>query len=269
MMNKLCLKEKIGDFAFKINPFLNIRVEKNGFRVLNYHSITNDVVEGDDYQMTTPKQLFDKQMEHLSKNEYNVLSYDNIAGKIAQREGLPERTVCVTFDDGFKDNASNAMPILQKYGFKATIFLTVDFIASGKKWLDWNDIAELKKTGIFSFGSHSVSHRKLSGLSMDELKEEIGVSKKILEDHLKIPIFLFAYPFGSYGSFDKRAVEALRREGYKAAFTTVAGFNSINQDPYTIRRTRISWVDDEYEFVKELNGAYDWYRLWQMIQEIR
>jgi len=266
MTKKMYIKKIIADFIFRLKQSFKEVATEDGFRVLNYHSIADGFIDGDSYQMTTPKQLFCEQMKFLHDNGYNVLPYDEVAERIVNAHALPENTVCITFDDGFKDNLTNALPALEKYGFKATIFLTANFISNGKEWLDWNDIGELLKSGTFSFGAHSLSHRKLYGLNENELKDEIGASKKILEDRLKMPITLFAYPFGSYGSFDKKAVGVVMREGYRAAFTTIAGWNRSGSDPYTIRRTRISWFDDNSEFEKELKGAYDWYRLWQLIQ---
>jgi peptidoglycan/xylan/chitin deacetylase (PgdA/CDA1 family) len=102
-------------------------------------------------------------------------------------------------------------------------------------------------------------------LTRDDLESEIYASKRILEDNLKTVVDLFAYPFGSYGSFDNEVKAALKAGGYKAAFTTIAGVNTLSADLFALKRTRISWYDDEAEFLKELEGDYDWYGIWQAL----
>lgn len=268
MSEKLTIKRAIGGFLFNINLLFKTACPDEGFRTLNYHSITDRLVKDEFYQMTTPKELFEDHIRYLAENGYRVVPCADVVNKMAGAEKISPDTICITFDDGFKDNLTNAAPILKKYGFKATIFLTVDFIGSGKTWLDWDEVREILKTGVFLLGSHSLSHRNLDGLNPDELYKEIAVSKDVLEDRLKIPIDLFAYPFGSYGSFNKTSKDMVRSKGYKAGFTSIAGWNSSKSDPYAIRKTRISWFDDGKEFQKELSGAYDWYRIWQKASSI-
>lgn len=268
-MNRRTIKKSISDIVFFAGAFSGNYPQKDGLRVLNYHSITALPVSGDRYQMTTPRELFDGQMRFLKESGYKVLTCGEAFSAVGKSASLPPRTICITFDDGFKDNLVNALPVLRKYGFKATIFLTIDFIGKDDSYLDWKDIDELAMTGLFSFGSHAMSHRKLSLLGDDEIIKEIGDSKKILEDRIKAPVDIFAYPFGCYGSFDDRSITAVRDSGYKAAVTTIAGFNFSGDDPYLVKRMRISWQDDTREFSKQLCGAYDWYRLWQRITTLR
>jgi peptidoglycan/xylan/chitin deacetylase (PgdA/CDA1 family) len=216
--------------------------------------------------MTTPKESFASQLKFLSENGYNVLSCDDAVDRVIANDDMPPNSISITLDDGFKDNLTNCLPILEKYGFKATIFLAVGYIGKGGEYLNWDDIKFLSKTGLVSFGAHSLSHRRLSGLGQEDLMRELIISKKMLEDNLKTKIDLFAYPFGSYGSFDSRTESVLKSSGYKAAFTTIAGCNTQRTNLFRLRRTRISWYDDEREFKKELTGGYDWYSIWQMVE---
>jgi len=264
-MNKLALKRSVSAVASLLGPFSNAKADGPGLRILNYHSITDALASGDNYQMTTPRELFDAQMLFLKDGGYRVISCLEAAARIGLRAGLPEKAVCLTFDDGFKDNVVNALPVLRKHGFEATIFLTAGFIGKGRPYLEWSDAERLRDSGLFSFGAHTLSHRKLTALTADEAKDEIVSSKKALEERLNVPVDIFAYPFGYYGSFDEKSVAAVKAGGYKAAVTTIAGSNDYRSDPYLLRRTRISWQDDEREFSRQLSGAYDWYRLWQKI----
>ncbi len=258
---KLIFKKAVSGI-FSRTRFL--RRDSEGFRVLNYHSIPGESLKEDADQMTTPKEYFARQLKYLNENRYNVISCGEAVKNTGLRVAMPPRSVCITFDDGFKDNLTNALPALEKYGFKATIFPAVDYIGKNSDFLAWDEIKGLSKTGLISFGAHSLSHRRLSSLNDNDLEREAGLSKSILEDNLGMRVDLFAYPFGSYGSFDGRAEQILMAKGYKAAFTTIAGSNTAGTDLFRLRRTRISWYDDEKEFPKELAGDYDWYRVWQM-----
>lgn len=263
MSVKTTFKRTISGFVHGLNRFSG--KDRAVWRVLNYHSVTDGPAKGDHYQMTTPKALFAEHMRYLSDNDYEVLPCDDLVNILSEGKTIPEKAVSLTFDDGFKDNLVNAAPLLKKHEFRFTVFLATDFIGRSGEYLSWDDIERLRDTGLASFGSHSLSHRKLPSLDNGELEKELGISKDILEGRLGKTIDLFAYPFGSYGSFDRRVMDFVVSNGYKAAFTTIAGPNTADSDLFSIKRMRISHLDKVDEFSKELEGAYDWYRLWQMI----
>lgn len=263
---KLIFKKAVSGLFAGVRSLSGRKYPGNGFRALNYHSISDKFSDRDICaQMTTPRGLFEDQMRFLKERGYSVLSCSEAVNMMGGSAAMPPKSVCITLDDGFKDNLVNGLPALERYGLKATIFLTVDYIGRGGEYLNWDDIKTLSGSGLISFGSHSMSHRKLSLLGTADLEKELVTSKHILEDRLAAAVDLFAYPFGSYGSFDSKTEEFLRSCGYRAAFTTIAGFNTLNTDPFRLRRTRISWYDDKTEFAKELSGDYDWYRMWQMM----
>lgn len=218
---KLLLKKTIATLMQQTLLFSIAGKDGKGARVLNYHSISDKFIESDSYQMSTPKDIFSEQMQFLYENKYNVISCEKLIENITNAQSIALKTVAITFDDSFRDNLTNALPVLERYGVKATIFLATDLVGRGAEQLSWDDISCLSKTGVFSFGAHSVTHRKLAGLDKLELEKEIGMPKMILEQILKSPINLFAYPFGCYGSFDKNSIDILKSKGYKAAFTTI------------------------------------------------
>lgn len=265
MTNKVILKRAVSRVLQQYNLLFRPGYHVNGVRVLVYHSIPDELDKGDLLQMSTPKDIFSQQMQFLYDNKYDVVSCDEIVERMNSGQPFERATVAITFDDGFKNNLINAFPVLEKYKFKATIFLATDFIGKSNDWLSWDEIAYLSRTGIFSFGAHSVTHRKLASLDKTELEREIRFPKAVLEQFLKKPIHFFAYPFGSYGSFGEDSIGILRSSGYKAAFTNIIGYNVVDANPYLLKRTRISWIDDRKEFTREIFGAYDWYELWQRL----
>lgn len=262
---KLALKKSISDLFYNLISRPGLCGDKNTFRALVYHSITDKFAADDFAQMTTPKELFEKQISFLRDNGYEVFSCSQMVDTLYRKTPIPGKVVCITFDDGFKDNLLYAKPILEAYGYKATIFLAVDFVEKGGPYLGWDDIKDLSAGGVFEFGSHTCSHRKLSELTKQKLEYEITRSKEILESKLGRRVDLFAYPFGSYDSFDKDTMEIVKRAGYRAAFTNVIGSVNMASDPFRLNRTRISWTDDIYEFRKEIIGSYDWYKIWQRL----
>ena len=252
------LRMRVGDVVSWGNA--SKRGRSSGLRVLVYHSITDGLIEGEWEENTTPRDLFDKQMGYLAKNGYTVITAKDAFGRLKTGKAL-SGAVVITFDDGFRNNYINASPILEKYNFCATMFLTAGYIrdhSGNPEYLNRSEILELKKRGVFNFGCHGMTHGLLKGLNEKELDLEVSQSKKELEDIIKEKIDLFAYPFGHSASFDENVIRSLKRAHFKASFTTIHGTNQSDRDLFSLRRNRISWLDSVREFEKHLEGAYDW-----------
>ena len=94
-------------------------------RILYYHRVDDD----DHRSCVRPKQFL-QQMGYLSAHAYHVITLEGLCRSLINGKTLPARCVVLTFDDGFADNYTQAYPILQRFGFPATIFLTVAFIGT-------------------------------------------------------------------------------------------------------------------------------------------
>ena len=261
---KISLRKNIGKAA---HLFYNLRPDKRSLRVLTYHNITERQVPNEWLQMTTPRELFDRQMKYLKENDYNVVSAEDVCRILSSDTDVKPKTVCITFDDGYRDNYVNAFPVLKKHGLKATVFITADFIGKEKgrfgEYLTWRDIDSMREGGTFTFGCHSFSHKNLATLKADELSEEIRPAKHILENHLGGMVKTFAYPFGWHNSFNRTVSEAVRKEGFLCAFTGIHGANTKRTNAFQLRRVRVSWLDDCDNFRRILQGSDDWYWLYQ------
>jgi peptidoglycan/xylan/chitin deacetylase (PgdA/CDA1 family) len=112
-----------------------------------------------------------------------------------------DKAVILTFDDGYKSQYTNAKPILDKYGYKATFYIICNYVGNGEGHdnsnarMSWKDVTELSKEG-YDIGSHSMDHKDLSQMSKKMVDFEVGDSKQCLLDHGINPTS-FAYPFST------------------------------------------------------------------------
>ena len=114
---------------------------------------------------------------------------------------MPDNKPCVviTFDDGYKNNYTNAYPILKKYNIPAIIFLTTNFIDSkNETFMNWEQVKEIHKDNLITFGAHSQFHCNLKALDEEDLFDQIVGSKNIIENILSTKVDFFAYPGGGY-----------------------------------------------------------------------
>ena len=198
--------------------------------VLNYHQIGNNFTP-----LCVPTQIFDEQMAYLKDNGYVTITpeelYEGIAGNLV----LPERPVLITFDDGYVDNYTNAMPIIKKYSMRATIFLIPGFTDVQANYLTWNQIKEMEKNG-FNFQSHTLNHRALEELPDDEIRAELLNSKIMLEKNLGHEINFLAYPTGTY---NLHIAGIAKDVGYKGAFTIKYGGVDKGSNIFALERVPI------------------------------
>jgi len=264
------LRIYLGDIVHnrkKLGPRSN-----GGIRALVYHSITDGLIKREWEENTTPKDLFARHMKYLADNKYNVISCKEAVEHLTKNRAIPPRAVVITFDDGYRDNYINAAPLLEKYNFHATIFLTTDFLrdySGDKQYLSLSEIKDMQKCRLVDFGCHGLTHKALTMLGEKGLHKEIKVAKQKLEDALGKKMFLFAYPFGHSGSYNKKVINSLKEAGFVGAYTSIFGLNHPKINPFLLRRNRVSWLDELREFEKHLTGAYDWCALCEFFRRKR
>ena len=235
-------------------------------RVLMYHKV-NDLP---DNPTTVPVGTFDDQLGRLEELGYVVVDLDAVLDHYTQGVPLPEKAVLITFDDGYRDTLDNALPVLQKYGYPAVIFVPVAYmeddmplphethlIERGMRnpTLDWGLMRELDAGGV-RVESHGIAHRPLAEVSLDESVREIAVSKLKLEEKLGRPVRAYAYVKGSEAHFHPVHESILKQAGYEIAFTSISRSNGPDTNPFRLGRYNVEpYPARTFELV--LAGACD------------
>jgi peptidoglycan/xylan/chitin deacetylase (PgdA/CDA1 family) len=193
---------------------------------------------------------FKAQMAYLYHLGYKVLQLGDAIDALSGKWDLSGHGVVLTFDDGYQNFRDYAFPVLQRYDFPATVFLVSGLMGKSAKWLADDGryapklmkpltVKELRENNI-TFGSHSVSHPRLSQINGARQIQEIADSKSALEDLLGEEIPYFCYPNGDY---DNGVVAMVREAGYRAALTCDRGAATASDDPLTLPRKAISFGD--------------------------
>jgi peptidoglycan/xylan/chitin deacetylase (PgdA/CDA1 family) len=246
---------------------LRLRPGDDGaLRVLMYHKV-NDIP---DNPTTVPVWRFDEQLANLRELGYEVVGLDVVLDHYTHGAALPPNAVLITFDDGYRDILENALPLLQKHGYPAVIFIPVAYmdgelplphethlIEHGVRnpTLDWGLVRELDAAGV-RVESHGIAHRPLAAVSLDEAVREIAVSKLKLEEKLGRPMRAYAYVKGSEAHFHPVHESLLKQAGYDIAFTSISRSNGAGADPFRLGRYNVEpYPTRTFELV--LSGACD------------
>ena len=210
-----------------------------GVQILMYHSIADNP---QDPHAVHPE-AFAKDMEELGHHSYQVISLEEAIARIRQWQRLA-RTVVLTFDDAYKDFIENAVPVLKKHGFTATLFAPTGLLGGTAVWdtydkskqlMTWDELREVQRLG-FNVASHTVSHLRLRLCDRQRLDQELRGSLDALREGLPEVVPVLAYPGGHCSS---PVVAAVRRAGYVAAVGTASRWpNYPWTNPYRLRRRR-------------------------------
>lgn len=235
--------------------FALVRESATGIPVLSYHQINDE----EHNQLTVPVAEFDEEMAYLHDHGFHTITPDQLHAYLTEDAPLPEKPVLITFDDGYRDNYTNAFPILQKYGMTATIFLVSDYMDRFDNYLTWQQVQEMSEAGIY-MGSHTLSHFELTGLSPADLHLQLEGGKLATEWKTRKFTEYIAYPCGSVND---EVLAETKACGYKGGFTVRYGLIQKGENPYLMDRVPI-FGNIKHSFLKfklRLYGAPLWGRL--------
>lgn len=203
-------------------------------------------------KITVSEDTFDKQMAYLKNNGYNVITLKQLNDFIELRRKPPKNSIVLTIDDAIKSVKTIAYPILKKYGFSAVIFVNTDNtkIKQNSVFLNWDELKELKNSGVFEIESHTASHGDLTTMSDEQLQRELGDSKRIMAERLGVNSRFVAYP---YGLFNSKVLNIMKKYDYKLGFTVIRGANGAFNHPYALNRSMIYNSEKIEDFAKTLS----------------
>lgn len=225
--------------------------------ILLYHSLDES---GSDLSVSPGE--FRQQMDWLKSRRYRVYTLAEYADALTG-VGLKTPAVVITFDDGYANFLTEAQPILNRYGFRATIFVQTGYLgrtSGGFSLLDLpllgrGDLAALAAQG-YEIASHTVTHPCLTRLERSRARAEIVDSRRILEGIIGRPVVSFAYPRGAY---NREIVELVRAAGYLSAVTLRPGNRGRPEDIFTLPRITLRPRDGRAYFRLVLGPFFERY----------
>ena len=210
----------------------------DGATILMYHSIGSN-----DGYYTVSERNFNQQLQYLARNGYRVVSLYELY-MLLKEGGDVSRTVAITFDDGYKDNYTSALPHLKRYNMPATIFITTDAIGDVIKTkpdttipvLNEEEIRELANTKLITLMPHTAKHSRLDRVSHTDARADIEKSRVVIEKYIGATPRIFSYPSGKY---TKEIVEYLRKNEWMMGVTTRPGRVTKDTDMLLLPRVTV------------------------------
>jgi peptidoglycan/xylan/chitin deacetylase (PgdA/CDA1 family) len=233
---------------------------RRSIAILTYHSLD----ESGSVVSLSP-QAFADQMGALAGLGFRGVSLGEAVAQREARGTWPERTVAITFDDGFANFHEEALPVLDRHGFTATVFLVSGHVGGRNDWappppglgerpmLSWAQVREAVEAGI-EMGAHTRTHPDLRALGRAAADDEVRSSKREIEERTGRPVACFAYP---YGYLEAGAVDLVRRE-FRAGCTTVLR-RAGNDEPHLLPRVDAYYVRDRDALERAVTGRLDSY----------
>ncbi len=198
--------------------------------VLGYHSVSEEPFSDAESLFVRPSEL-EEQIKTLKEGGWEFIFASEVNGRSLKRQ------VCLTFDDGYADNLTVLLPILEKYGAKATVFVVPDLVDFNERFLSMAQLQALAQSPLIEIGSHGMSHREFSGLSLEEVKKELKDSKTVLQVLTGQKIDCFAYPGGHYTREEALAAAELYDKCF--TFSGARQYVSIFNKPELIPRISV------------------------------
>ncbi|MDX2128045.1 MAG: polysaccharide deacetylase family protein [Chloroherpetonaceae bacterium] len=234
-------------------------IQNQVLRVLMYHKLSNTTKN----ELTVLGSDFEAQLLWLKQNHYKSISSQELILHLYQNAPLPPKPVLITFDDGYINNLDIGLPLLKKYGMKATIFLPIQHIGGTNVWDNGNeplvDVEHIKQNHgeTIEFALHSFAHMNYRFKTEREIEEDLEMMQKTLLKETIPFVSAFAYPYGGLPKKqkEKEAIKRLlKKYGIQVAFRIKDKLNPLPiRDPYELLRIGISGSDSLEEFSYRVN----------------
>ncbi|HDO1324831.1 polysaccharide deacetylase family protein [Aeromonas veronii] len=234
--------------------------------VIMYHRFIEQDSEKGVHGTWMPITMFEKHLRLMKWLGYETLTFRDLADKgFIHRLQYGKKYLMITADDGYQDNLTRMLPLLEKYGYKAVVY-----VVTGEGYNRWDvehptnpdtkvslmsgeQVRALAASGHVEIGGHTLTHPRLSKLTPEQQAHEIQENKRQLEALLGHPLLSFAYP---YGDMNESAKEQAIAAGYCFAVATNSGPKAMHQDPFQIRRIAIFPRTDVFGLWRKIRGNY-------------
>lgn len=238
-----------------MRPYQKGGLEPTGFQtvpVLVYHKFSLTRADS----MTVRKNDFERQMAFLKRNGYRVIPLKMLFAFLSYKVQIPEKAVVITIDDGWRSTYDIAFPVLQEYGYPATLFLYTDLVTGSSITLNWAQLQEMHEKGL-DIQCHTKTHRDLNMLMHNEsyreyflaLKSELEHSTRTIEQRLGFTPEVLAYPYGETNSL---VIAMLEKLNYQGGLTVDRGANPFWSHPFRLKRSMIYGSYDLSDFQDNL-----------------
>lgn len=217
--------------------------------ILMYHQVKDllPTASLDDFTWTVSPVSLDAQLGYLAEKGYVTISLDQLLDGFAGKAALPAKPVVLTFDDGWKTQYTNALPLLKKRNQTATFYVVSTYMGYGA-YFDWTMTEAVRDAGM-TIAGHTLDHSDLTKLSTSEKDRQLRDSKAALEKQLGVKVTHFAYP---NGAFNDATIEAVKRAGYRSATTINPTLVKSPVSAYVLPRIRVSYKETLADFAKKL-----------------
>jgi peptidoglycan/xylan/chitin deacetylase (PgdA/CDA1 family) len=223
--------------------------------VLMYHYLSVPPANADRVRidLSVTPDLFATHLDAIQQAGYTTISLYTLLDHLTHGAPLPERPVVVTFDDGYRDQYTNALPLLAARGLTATFFIVTDFINDQRpEYLTWDMVREMYAAGM-SIEGHGRNHVSLANKDRDYLIWQALGTYESIEHEIGVRPRFVSYPAGEY---DQLTIDIFRSADYWAGFTTRQGATHHSDDLFQLRRIRVRGSTTSEELLRLL--ALDW-----------
>ena len=227
--------------------------------ILMYHRVAPDGRPATQRWRLHPD-AFEAQLRHLREHGYQSVTFEQWRVAADRRAPLPARSVMLTFDDGYADFPDYALPLLDRYGFHATMFVVTDLVGATNAWddgfgeslplMDWPTLERLHARGV-NVGAHTALHRPLVTLDAAELTRDLCRSRMSLHEHLGLAVRSVCYPFGLH---DPGVLAIAAGCGFHYGVTTNEWHASFGEDLLGLPRVEVRGTDSLADFVAKLRA---------------
>jgi peptidoglycan/xylan/chitin deacetylase (PgdA/CDA1 family) len=207
--------------------------------IITYHHFSEKCTNA----LCMPIEEFARQMAMLAKEGYRTVTMKEVLRFVNYQQPLPRKTVAITIDDGYRSVYELAYPILERYNFKATIFIYTDFIDNSPNALSWEQLRELTKAG-FEVEAHTITHadltfkrkRESQAEYLKRIRRELRIPRELIRKHVGQEAVWLAYP---YGRWNELVISMAIEEGYRGGVTVTRGATPFFVDPFKVGRNQV------------------------------